>query len=52
MPQLNPLWWVNLISWTFAILAFTTWYNHRVSFPNTLSIQLTRAFLSIIYLVN
>ena len=49
MPQLNPFWWVNLMSWTFAILAFTTWYHHRVSFPSTLRIQLTRAFISITY---
>jgi hypothetical protein len=29
------LWWINLVSWTFAILAFTTWYHQTISFPYT-----------------
>ena len=46
MPQFNPLWWINLVSWTFAILAFTTWYHQTISFPYTIRVQLTRAFIS------
>nr|QCQ69092.1 ATP synthase F0 subunit 8 [Powellomyces hirtus] len=43
MPQFNPYWWINLISWTFAILSFVTWYHQAISFPATLRIQLSRA---------
>ena len=45
MPQFNPFWWINLISWTFTILSFVTWYHQAISFPNTLRIQLARAVM-------
>ncbi|KAI9087685.1 hypothetical protein DFS34DRAFT_585833 [Phlyctochytrium arcticum] len=45
MPQFNPFWWVNLISWAFAIISFLTWYHQAISFPSTLRIQLSRAVM-------
>jgi hypothetical protein len=42
MPQFKPYWWINLISWTFAILSIITWYNQSITFPKVLRIQLSR----------
>jgi len=45
MPQFMPFYWVNLISWSFAILSFFTWFHQAISFPNLLRIKLSRALM-------
>ena len=45
MPQFRPYWWINLISWTFVIIAFFTWYNQSINFPKILRIKLSRMMI-------
>jgi hypothetical protein len=45
MPQFKPMWWVNLISWSMAILSLMTWVHQAISFPNLLRIKLSRALM-------
>ena len=42
MPQLSPLWYLNLISWTYAILTFIIWYLQVITFPNLIRLNLAR----------
>lgn len=42
MPQFSPLWFINLISWTFAIISFLTWYVQSITLPNILRKNLSR----------
>jgi len=42
MPQFSPLWFINLISWTFAILSFVIWYVQAITFPSILRLNLSR----------
>ena len=46
MPQFSPLWFINLISWTFAIISFVIWYVQAISFPTILRLNLSRIILS------
>ncbi len=46
MPQFSPLWFINLISWTFAIISFVVWYVQAISFPNILRLNLSRIILT------
>ncbi len=45
MPQFSPLWFINLISWTFAILSFVTWYVQAITLPNILRLKLSRKIM-------
>jgi hypothetical protein len=42
MPQFLPLWWLNLISWLFAILSLQVWFLQATALPNALHLQLAR----------
>jgi hypothetical protein len=45
MPQFSPLWFINLISWTFAIISFVTWYVQSIILPNILRLKLSRKIM-------
>lgn len=45
MPQFSPLWFLNLLSWTFAIIAFVTWYVQAITFPSIIRLKLSRLFM-------
>jgi hypothetical protein len=45
MPQLSPFWFINLISWSFSIIAFLVWYNQAIILPNILRLNLSRTIL-------
>ena len=45
MPQFSPLWFINLLSWAFAILSFMLWFTHSILFPNMLRLLLARKVL-------
>lgn len=45
MPQFSPLWFINLISWTFAIISFVIWYVQAITFPNILRLNLSRKIM-------
>ncbi len=45
MPQFSPLWFINLISWTFAILSFVIWYIQAITLPNILRLNLSRKIM-------
>lgn len=45
MPQFSPLWFINLISWTFAIISFIIWYIQAINFPNIIRLNLSRIIL-------
>jgi hypothetical protein len=42
MPQFLPLWWLNLISWLFAILSLQVWFLQATALPHALHLQLAR----------
>jgi hypothetical protein len=46
MPQFSPLWFINLISWTFAIIAFVVWYVQAITFPSIIRLLLSRVILT------
>lgn len=46
MPQFSPLWFINIISFTFAILSFVIWYVQSITFPSILSLNLSRMILT------
>ena len=45
MPQFSPLWFINLISWSFAILSFVVWYSTAITFPSIIRLKLSRIML-------
>lgn len=45
MPQFSPLWFINLISWTFAIISFVVWYVQAITFPSIIRLILSRMTL-------
>lgn len=45
MPQFSPLWYINLMSWTFAIISFLVWYVQAITFPIILRQNLARIIL-------
>lgn len=45
MPQFSPLWFINLISWTFAIFSFVIWYVQAITLPNILRLKLSRVIM-------
>lgn len=45
MPQFSPLWFINTISWVFAIISFLVYFSQSISFPNMLRLQLSRLTL-------
>jgi hypothetical protein len=45
MPQFSPLWFINLISWTFVIISFITWYVQSIILPNILRIKFSRKIM-------
>ena len=46
MPQFSPLWFINLISWTFAIISFVVWYVQAITFPSIIRLILSRIILT------
>jgi hypothetical protein len=42
MPQFSPLWFINVMSWTFAIISIVTWFVQSISLPNVLRKILSR----------
>jgi hypothetical protein len=46
MPQFSPLWFINLISWTFAIISFVVWYSQSITFPSIIRLNLSRIILT------
>lgn len=46
MPQFSPLWFINLISWTFAIISFVVWYVQAITFPAIIRLLLSRIILT------
>jgi len=46
MPQFSPLWFINLISWTFAIISFVVWYSQAITFPSIIRLNLSRIILT------
>lgn len=47
MPQFSPIWFINTISWGFAILSFLVYFHQAISFPAMLHLQLSRILLCI-----
>jgi len=45
MPQFSPVYWINQLTWLFAIVSFVIWFHQTISFPNTLRIQVARTFV-------
>jgi len=45
MPQFSPLWFINLISWTFALISFVVWYVQAITFPSIIRLNLSRIIL-------
>lgn len=48
MPQFSPLWFINTISWAFALLSFLIFYHQAISFPAMVRLQLSRITLCFI----
>lgn len=46
MPQFSPLWFINLKSWTFAIISFVVWYVQSITFPAIVRLNLSRKILT------
>lgn len=42
MPQLRPFWWINLISWTIALIFVSLLFLSFISFPALIRSQLAR----------
>ena len=47
MPQFSPVWFINTISWGFALLSFLVYFHQAITFPAILQIQLSRILLCI-----
>jgi hypothetical protein len=45
MPQFSPVYWINQLSWLFAIVAFVIWFHQTISFPSILRIQVARTYM-------
>ena len=45
MPQLSPLWFINTLSWSFAIISFLVWYNQAIILPSILRLNLSRTLM-------
>jgi hypothetical protein len=45
MPQFSPLWFINLMSWTFGIISFIVWYVQSITFPSIVRLNLSRLIL-------
>lgn len=45
MPQFSPLWFINLISWAFAIISFLVWYNQSIVLPAIVRLNLSRMIM-------
>nr|NP_150353.1 ATP synthase F0 subunit 8 [Rhizophydium sp. 136]AAK84283.1 ATP synthase F0 subunit 8 [Rhizophydium sp. 136] len=45
MPQFSPLWFINIISWTFAIISFLVWYNQAIILPSIVRLNLSRTIM-------
>ncbi len=45
MPQFSPLWFINLMSWTFAIISFVTWFVQSIILPKILRKNLSRKIM-------
>jgi hypothetical protein len=45
MPQFSPLWFLNTISWTFAILSLLIYLHQSLTFPAFITLQLSRFLL-------
>lgn len=46
MPQFSPLHYINLMSWSFAIISFIVWYVQSISFPSIVRLNLSRVILT------
>jgi hypothetical protein len=42
MPQFSPYWFINIISWSFSIIAFLVWYNQAIILPAIIRLNLSR----------
>jgi len=49
MPQFSPFWFINVMSWTFAIISFVTWYVQSITFPSIIRLKLSRMVMQFIY---
>jgi len=45
MPQFSPLWFINLLSWSFAIFSFVIWYSQTITFPSIIRLKLSRIIM-------
>jgi hypothetical protein len=45
MPQISPVFWINLLSWMFAIFSLVIWFHQAISLPAILRIQAVRTYL-------
>ena len=51
MPQLSPLWYINLMSWSFAIISFIVWYVQSISFPSLVRLNISRSIFLLANLI-
>jgi hypothetical protein len=46
MPQFSPLWFINIISWSFNLISLLIYINQAIIFPKLIKLQLSRKLLT------
>lgn len=49
MPQLSPLYWISMLSWTIVLISLTTIYMANIRLPLILRLQYIRYSLLFVF---